>query len=579
MNHEMTEAAAVAGHVSAHVDRYVSDHLPPRGDWPELCFDLPALNYPPRLNCAVELLDRMVAAGHGDRVALRSLEASWSYRELLLHSNRIARVLRDELGLLPGNRVLLRGYNSPLLAACWLAVLKAGGIVVTSMPLLRARELRQMITKARIDFALCDVRLLDELMQAGRQTTELKRVLHYRADSFDMPGSSDSSDSPDSLDLLLARAVAGDHDGFDNVATSAEDPALIAFTSGTTGIPKASVHFHRDVLAICDTFPAAMLQPVPEDVFCGTSPLAFTYGLGGMLCFPLRYGASSLLLERPTPALMLQAMVQQRASICFSVPTFWRQLAVLVETGEHDLSHLRHCVSAGEPLPEATRAAWRRAAGKEIIDGLGSTELLHIFISHTAASLRRGAIGHAVPGYRLCVMGDRGQPLPAGQLGRLAVKGPTGCRYLDDERQRSYVDVDAGAGQGWNLTGDTGILDADGYFHFHARSDDMIVSAGYNIAGPEVEAALLQHPAVFECGVVGIPDAERGHIVKAFVVLHPGHAPGPLLAAQLQAHAKQRIAPYKYPREIEFVSELPRTETSKLQRFRLRERGDHEPSR
>lgn len=571
MNHEMTEVAAAAEHVSAHVDRYVIDHLPPRGDWPELRFDLADPGYPPSLNCAVELLDRMVAAGHGERIALRSLEDSWSYRELLRLSNRIARVLRDELGLLPGNRVLLRGYNGLLLAACWLAVLKAGGVVVTSMPLLRARELRQMIVKARIDFALCDARLLDELMQARQQTTELKRVLHYNAASFDAPGSSAlsvSPDSSDSLDTLLAQAATEDHAGFGNVETSAEDPALIAFTSGTTGMPKASVHFHRDVLAVCDAFPAAMLQPVPDDIFCGTSPLAFTYGLGGMLCFPLRYGASSLLLERPTPALMLHAMTQQRATICFSVPTFWRQLAALIEAGDadHDLSRLRHCISAGEPLPEATRAAWRRASGKEIIDGLGSTELLHIFISHTAASLRRGAVGHAVPGYRLCIMNDRGQPLPAGQMGRLAVKGPTGCRYLDDERQRSYVE------QGWNLTGDTGTLDADGYFHFHARNDDMIVSAGYNIAGPEVEEALLQHPAVFECGVVGVPDAARGHIVKAFVLLRPGHEPGPLLAAQLQDHAKQRIAPYKYPRVIEFVSELPRTETSKLQRFRLRER-------
>ncbi|MBV2235221.1 MAG: AMP-binding protein [Sterolibacterium sp.] len=547
----MTERAA-----SAHVDRYVLAHLPPPAAWPELCFEQMPQVYPVSLNCAVELLDRMVAAGHGERIALRTLENVWRYRELLDQANRIALVLRDELGLQPGNRVLLRGYNSPMLAACWLAVLKAGGVVVTSMPLLRARELGQMIARARIDFALCEASLLDELQIAGQQDGGLRRILPYY------------TRAAGSLDELMRVAASAGAARFDNVATRADDPALIAFTSGTTGAAKASVHFHRDVLAICDAFPTAMLQPVPEDIFCGTSPLAFTYGLGGLLCFPLRYGASSLLLERPTPALMLQAMSAQQASICFSVPTFWRQLAGLIESGEtnHDLRHLRHCISAGEPLPAATRAAWRKASGKEIIDGLGSTELLHIFISHSAASQRAGAVGHVVPGYQLRIVDAAGNSLPVGQAGHLAVKGPTGCRYLADQRQHDYVK------QGWNLTGDIGVLDAQGYFHFHARDDDMIVSAGYNIAGPEVEAALLQHPAVLECGVVGIPDEARGQIVKAFVLLRPGCLPDVQLIEQLQAHVKQCIAPYKYPREIEFVSELPRTETSKLQRFRLRER-------
>jgi 2-aminobenzoate-CoA ligase len=551
--------------LSAHIDRFVSEHLPLRKDLPELRFDLPRLSYPAQLNCAVELLDCMVANGHGARIALRTLDGHWTYHDLLQHSNRIACVLRDELGLQPGNRVLLRGYNSPMLAACWLAVLKAGGVAVTSMPLLRARELRQMLEKAHINFALCDVRLRDELIQA-QQTTDLQRVLYYGCGYGCGADDSLAAAPPDALDALLARVAPAAAECFPNVMTSAEDPALIAFTSGTTGTPKASVHLHRDVLAICDTFPAAMLQPVADDVFCGTSPLAFTYGLGGLLCFPLRYGASSLLLEQPTPALILQAMQQQRATICFSVPTFWRQLAVLLEADQVALPALRHCISAGEPLPEATRSAWRQASGKEIIDGLGSTELLHIFISHTAETRRSGSIGQAVPGYRMRIQDENGQLLPAGQLGRLAVQGPTGCRYLADERQRSYVE------QGWNLTGDTGYLDAEGYFYFHARSDDMIVSAGYNIAGPEVEAALLQHPAVFECAVVGVPDAARGQLVKAFVVLHSGHEPSSGLIKALQAHVKQCIAPYKYPREIEFASALPRTETSKLQRFRLRER-------
>lgn len=540
---------------TAHLDTFVRDHLPPRGDWPELRFDLAALRYPEHLNCAVELLDRMVAEGHGERVALRTPEAECTYRQLLVRANGIARVLRDELGLSPGNRVLLRGYNHPMLVACWLAVLKAGGIVVTSMPLLRARELRQMTDKARIGFALCDARLLEELELARQGMPEPMRVLHFNAGGAG------------SLEALIEAAPASEaSEAFANVATRADDVALIGFTSGTTGAPKASVHFHRDVLTVCDCFPRAILNPAVDDIFCGTSPLAFTYGLGGLLCFPLRYGASSLLLERPTPESLLQAIQAQKATICFSVPTFWRQMAGMAR--DFDLASLRLCISAGEPLPDSTRQLWRKATGKEIIDGLGTTELLHIFVSHAAGKARRGAIGQAVPGYQVCVLDAEGRPLPAGQPGRLAVKGPTGCRYLGDERQRDYVD------RGWNLTGDTCLMDADGYVYYRARNDDIIVTAGYNIAGPEVEEALLQHPAVLECGVVGVPDAERGQIVKAFVVLRPGLdaacGGATALVAELQDFVKQRIAPYKYPRAIEFVTSLPRTETSKLQRFRLR---------
>ena len=538
---------------SAHLDRYVRDRLPPPGDWPDLRCDRAGLRYPERLNCAVELLDRMVAEGHGERIALRTPEAECTYRQLLARANRIARVLRDELGLVPGNRVLLRGYNHPMLAACWLAVLKAGGIVVTSMPLLRVRELGQMIAKARIGLALCDARLLDELELARQTASEPLQVLAF------------NRDDGASLEALLEADADGDDafDSFDNVDTRADDVALIAFTSGTTGTPKASVHFHRDVLTVCDLFPRSILGLRADDILCGTSPLAFTYGLGGLLCFPLRHGASSLLLERPTPASMLAAIAAQRATVCFSVPTFWRQMAALA--ADYDLSSLRLCVSAGEPLPEATRAMWREATGKEIVDGLGSTELLHVFISHVPDKRRRGAIGYVVPGYQACILDAAGRPLPPGAVGRLAVKGPTGCRYLDDPRQRDYVE------HGWNLTGDTGAMDADGYFYYRARNDDIIVTAGYNVAGPELEEALLQHPAVLDCGVVGIPDAARGQLVKAFVVLRPGQAPGTGLAAELQDFVKQRIAPYKYPRAIEFVAGLPRTETSKLQRYRLRE--------
>lgn len=548
---------------SALSDRFVLEHLPPLAMWPAL--PLSPVSHP--LNCASELVDRRVAAGEGGRVALMSESGHVSYRELSDWSSRIAMVLRDGLGVRPGNRVLLRGFNHPVMVACWLGVQKAGGVAVTSMPLLRAQELRQMLDKARIGFALCDARLTEELVLASKGRVDPLRIL-----PFNTVESESGAFAEETLETRLA-ALDGEMnaqqgDGFEHeagiVPTLSEDPALIAFTSGTTGIPKASVHTHRDIMAICESFPAAVLQPKPDDVFCGISPLGFTYGLGGLLCFPLFYGASSLLLERVTPLSLLEAMARHRATICFGVPTLWRQMAMLLKETEVRLPALRCCVSAGEPLPEATRVLWREASGLEIIDGLGSTELLHVFASHAPGKAKHGAIGHAMPGYRLRILDDQGQELPAGIPGRLAVQGVTGCRYLDDARQADYVQA------GWNLTGDTGLLDEEGYFYFHARSDDIIVSSGYNIAGPEVEDVLLEHPSVLECGVVGVADPARGQIVKAFVVLHPDYSPDERQAALLQDFVKNRIAPYKYPRIIEFVDRLPRTETSKLQRYRLR---------
>ena len=533
---------------TAHIDTFARDHLPPREQWPELIFELPELQYPERLNCAAELLDRMVDGGHGERIALRTPDGACTYRQLLARANRIAHVLRKELQLVPGNRVLLRAPNNPMLAACWFAVLKAGCIAVTTMPLLRSRELIQIIDKARIGVALCDQRLLEEMEQAQRACPVLRRVLSFNAGD------------PASLEALLEHQP----DEFDNVVTAAEDVALIAFTSGTTGLPKGTLHFHRDVLAMCDCFPRSILKPDADDIFCGTPSLAFTFGLGGLLCFPLRYGASAVLLEKPLPELLLSSIQDIKATVCFTAPTCWRQMAGLA--GSYDLSSLKRCVSAGEALPDSTRQLWKKTTGIEIIDGIGSTEMLHIFISHTPEKMRRGATGYAIPGYRACVVDEAGQPLPPGSVGRLAVKGPTGCRYLADARQTGYVV------NGWNLTGDAYRMDADGYFFFQARTDDLIVSAGYNIAGPEVENILLQHPAVAECGVVGVPDETRGQIVKAFIVLQPDSTASAGLVKALQDFVKSRLAPYKYPRAIEFVAVLPRTETGKLQRFKLREK-------
>jgi 2-aminobenzoate-CoA ligase len=532
---------------SAHRDLFASRNLPPRDQWPELLFEKPELRYPERMNCAAVLLDDMVRAGHGERIAIRAPHLGQTiectYAQLLAQANRIANVLVKDLGLVPGNRVLLRGPNDPMMAACWLAVFKAGGICVGTMPLLRAKELTEIVNKAQVSHALCDRRLDAELKAALPSCPTLESICYWY------------SDDEDSLDK---RSEKKPHT-FGNVNTHAEDVALIAFTSGTTGKPKGTMHFHRDVIAMCDCFPRSCLKPGADDVFIGSPPLAFTFGLGGLLCFPLRYGASTALVEKLTPETLLESIQRFRATILFTAPTMYRALAGLWKS--YDLRSLKKCVSAGEALPDATRQLFKQASGIEIIDGIGSTEMIHIFISHTPERARRGATGYALPGYRAAVLDDALEPCRPGEIGRLAVKGPTGCRYLADERQRSYVQ------KGWNLTGDAYKVDQDGYFHYQARTDDMIVSAGYNIAGPEVEGALLTHAAVAECAVVGAPDEQRGMIVKAFVVLKKDLS---ATEKELQEYVKNQIAPYKYPRSIEFVSALPRTETGKLQRFKLR---------
>ena len=532
---------------SGHVDTFARDNLPPRDAWPEFLFDLPELQYPARVNCGAALLDGAVARGWGARTAIIAEDGSrLSYAALLADVNRIANVLVDDMRVVPGNRVLLRGSNSPAMAAAWFAVVKAGGVAVATMALLRARELTEIIAKAQVTHALCDARLAGELDAARAACPTLREVTHF------------ASDTADGLEAR-ARQKA---DGFTNVDTAADDVALIAFTSGTTGKPKGTMHFHRDVLAACDCWPRTTLRATEDDLFTGSPPLAFTFGLGGLLLFPMRIGAATLLVERPAPEHLLLAIARHRATVLFTAPTSYRAMAPHVH--EHDIRSLRKCVSAGEALPAATRKLWKDATGIEIIDGIGSTELLHIFISHDEAHARAGATGTPVPGYRACIMDSAGNPLAPGNVGYLAVKGPTGCRYLADSRQSTYVK------DGWNYTGDAYLVDDDGYFVYQARTDDMIVSAGYNIAGPEVESALLLHPAVSECGVVGVDDAERGQIVKAFVVLKEGHAPDALMTAALQDFVKQTIAPYKYPRAIEYLSALPRSEVGKLQRYKLR---------
>jgi 2-aminobenzoate-CoA ligase len=532
---------------TAHLDTFANDNLPPRSLWPELRFDLDELSYPDRLNCAVELLDKMVAGGHAQSPAVHGADASWTYQQLLETVDRIAHVLKDDLKLVAGNRVLLRGANNPMMAACVLAVWKAGCIAVPTMPLLRAKELATIIDLAKVDAVLCADDLKEEIAGALAKSPVPAGALYFNAAGAD------------ALEARMAAKPAS----FDAVDTSAEDVCIIGFTSGTTGRPKGTMHFHRDIMVICDCFPRSMLKVQASDIFIGTPPLAFTFGLGGLLLFPLRYGACAVLLEKMTPALLLAAIAKYRATICFTAPTFYRQMAPLAH--EHDLSSLTRTVSAGEALPLATRISWQQATGLAMIDGIGATEMLHIFISSAGDDIRPGATGKPIPGYQACIMDENGEQAGPGVTGRLAVKGPTGCRYLADPRQADYVL------NGWNLTGDAYQVDADGYYWYQARTDDMIISAGYNIAGPEVEDALLLHPLVTECGVVGCPDEERGQVVLAYVVLKAGTEGTPELAKELQDFVKRTVAPYKYPRKIEFRTSLPRTGTGKLQRFVLRQ--------
>jgi 2-aminobenzoate-CoA ligase len=528
---------------SAHLDTFCRDNLPPVSSWPEFVFDLPELRYPERLNCAVELVDRHGA--HRPCLLTPSGER-WTYGRVHTTVNRIANVLTRRFGMVPGNRVLLRGPNTPWLVACWLAVLRAGAVAVSTMPLLRAGEITTIAGIAHVDIALCDARFVTDLAAAELAGAPIVTF---------------GGEGPDDLVRLAAAAP----DEFTAVDTSADDVALLAFTSGTTGRPKATMHFHRDLLAVTDTFSRHVIRPRPDDVFTGTPPIAFTFGLGGLVLFPLRVGAATLLIEKASPDELADAIEEHGVSICSTAPTAYR--AMLRSGRATSLRGLRRAVSAGEHLPEETWRACHEATGLRLIDGIGSTEMLHVFVSAADDAIRPGCTGKAVPGYRARVVDDDGTPVPPGTPGRLAVQGPTGCRYLADPRQAVYVR------DGWNFTGDTFIQHPDGYFRYQARDDDMIVSSGYNIAGPEVEEALATHPAVLECCVVGVPDTERGQLVKAFVVL-ADTAPGrsDALAAELQAYTKQRLAPYKYPRAVEFVPELPRSATGKLQRHVLRDR-------
>ncbi|MFP8832743.1 AMP-binding protein [Hydrogenophaga sp. XSHU_21] len=536
---------------TAQVDSFVRDRLPPQAQWPQMRFDTPELKaIPAQVNLVEHLFDRAVAQGHAGRPFLRSDARTLTYAQAREAVNRIASWLLADAGLVPGNRVLLRGGNSVAMALAWLAVVQAGLVVVATMPLLRAKELKAIVDKAQPALLLCDAALTGEL-EALDSGLPLVRF---------------NTDAADGLESLAAAQPTDSRP----CPTAGSDIALLAFTSGTTGVPKAAVHTHRDVLAACECWPRHVLRATPDDIVMGSPPLAFTFGLGGMLVFPMWAGCSVYYPSIPyTPEAMVKLIAAQGATICYTAPTFYRQMAPFAQqlAAQGGVGRLRICVSAGEGLPDATRQLWKQATGIEMLDGIGATEMFHIFISAAPEAARRGAIGTVVPGYTARIVDDDGREVPEGQVGRLAVIGPTGCRYLDEPRQTQYVQ------DGWNFPGDAFRRDADGYYFYQARTDDMIITAGYNVAGPEVESSLLAHPAVAECGVVGRPDEDRGQVIVAYVVLKPGHTGDAATVKALQDHAKASMAPYKYPREVVFVDRLPRTETGKLQRFALRQQA------
>jgi 2-aminobenzoate-CoA ligase len=534
---------------SGHVDDFARRNLPPSGQWPELRLERPEFQYPDYLNAGVELTDRMVEKGFGDHTALIGNGRQRTYKELADWSNRLAHALVENYGVKPGNRVLIRSGNNPALVAAWLAATKAGAVVVNTMPMLRAGELTKIVDKAEIALALTDSRIADELVACAKTSRFLKQVVNF--------------DGTSNHDAELDRIALNKAVRFDAVKTGRDDVALLGFTSGTTGEPKATMHFHRDLLMVADGYAQEVLKVTPDDVFVGSPPLAFTFGLGGLAIFPLRFGATATLLENASPPELIKIIETYRATICITSPTAYRAMMAAMDNGA-DLSSLRLAVSAGETLPAPVFESWTKKTGKPILDGIGSTELLHIFISNRVGDSLPGSTGLPVTGYEAKIVDDDMNEVPDGTVGKLAVRGPTGCRYLADNRQTNYVR------DGWNITGDAFVRN-NGHFSFVARADDMIVSSGYNIAGPEVEAALLSHPAVAECGVVGAPDEARGMIVKAYVVPVPGVEPDEALVTALQDHVKRAIAPYKYPRAIEFIEQLPKTGTGKLQRFALRQ--------
>ena len=539
---------------SAHVDTFARDNLPPFDQWPDILLDRDEFQYPERLNAGVELTDCMVERGFGDQVALIGNGRRRTYKELSDWSNRLAHALVEDFGVKPGNRVLIRSGNNPALVAAWLAASKVGAVVVNTMPLLRARELGKIVDKAEIKLGLCDSRIADELVACAKDSRFLKQVVSF--------------DGTSNHDAELDRIALDKPVKFDAVDTGRDDVALLGFTSGTTGEPKGTMHFHRDLLIIADGYAREVLQVTPGDVFVGSPPLAFTFGLGGLAIFPLRFGATATLLEDASPANIIKIIETYKATICFTAPTAYRAMIAAMDQGA-DLSTLRLAVSAGETLPAPVFEEWTRKTGKPILDGIGSTEMLHIFITNRVSDAVPGATGRPVTGYEAMIVDSDMRELPRNAAGRLAVRGPTGCRYFADKRQNEYVR------DGWNLTGDTFVQDTDGRFHFVARADDMIISGGYNIAGPEVEAALLSHADVAECAVVGSPDIQRGQIVTAYIVLRAGIAGDTDCVKRLQDHVKAVIAPYKYPRAIKFIDALPKTQTGKLQRFKLRESARH----
>jgi len=512
----------------------------------------PRVQLPRLYNAAVDFIDRHLAEGRGDRIAVRDDRGSTSYRELAERVNRCGNMMR-ELGIRPEDRVLLLMLDGVEFPALFFGAIKLGAVPVPLNTLLTPEDYDFVLRHSRARLLVVSAPLYDKVAPVLARHSSLERVV------VDGPGGHGKP--------VLAELLAKASPRLEAAPTVADDIAFWLYTSGSTGQPKAAVHLQSDMVYACELYAQPILGMREDDVVFSAAKLFFAYGLGNGMYFPFRVGATALLMaERPTPQAVSKRIVEQRPTLFFGVPTLYAALLAdpaLPGKGKHAL---RACVSAGEALPEPIARHWKDHVGVDILDGIGSTEMTHIFISNRPGELRYGSTGKAVPGYELKLVGDDGALVGPGEIGDLYVSGPSSAIMYWSDRARS---LESFHGR-WTKTGDKYMVDAEGFYVYQGRSDDMLKVGGIFVSPFEVEAAIASHEAVLEAAVVGHDDENKLVKPKAFVVLKSGISPSDALAEALQAHVKAKLAHYKFPRWVEFVPELPKTATGKIQRFKLR---------
>ncbi len=531
---------------------------PPRELWPRFGLDFPeAREWPAKLNIAEVLVDDNLK--RGDKPAILYEDRQIKYRELQLMINKFGNALKV-LDVKPYDRVMLRLPNIPEFIVSSLAVQKLGAVSVPTFTLLKAKELSYIASDCEAKVLITTPSLLEDVEKAKG---ELKTIRHIVL--------ADAKPSEVEAPYIAFDYLMDDFKeatGLEPVRVDQDEVTLLLYTSGTTGPPKGCIHTHRHYLAVADCYAKNVLQAREDDVWGGPPTMAFAYGHTGLICNPLRHGATTSLVGsgRFEPASMFQLIEKHGISVFYGVPTAYRTMVALKhERGKYDFSSLRVCVTAGEPCPPSLYYTIKEFFGCEVLEHMGCTELFNGFISTRFGQVKPGSMGLAVPGYDVRILGDDGNEVKTGEVGHLAVAGPIGIRYWKlPEKQAESVR------NGWNHTGDMAYKDEEGFFWFASRSDDIIKTAAYRVSPHEVEEALIKHGAVAEAGVIGVPDLERGQIIKAFIVLKPDHKPSSRLEEELRVFVKDQIAPYKAPKEVEFVKELPKTETGKIRRAELK---------